>query len=295
MKKLKLPNEIDPNHKGSTLYVENSGQFYAALRIEISSNVAFSMDEYYDFHSKALPYIPNSESSVYLKTPPGAIYETNFAAVRFGANNKVTINHAEKMAEKIYDPYVSWHGGMNPTNSQGVISLRGYIAGGHRTRYSFNQTQAIAKDSLAGNYNPIAQVILPRIMSSLPPPVTTEWLVSPRQLPKYNDQKFGMSKMMTDRIDLVIDSAAVTKKGMTVVVLVHNPSPLHKSRFAVEQRAKWLIEPVTLFPNHKAPLACSLLFVETDVEMVLDDAPIIFIGCSTQPDQNLAFSAFKIK
>ena len=100
--------------------------------------------------------------------------------------------------------------------------------------------------------------------------------------------------MLEERSDIVIDYSSIADTGLSVLVCVHNPSPVHKSRFEDSERSKWVYEPITFTLFNDIALACSLIFVKTSVEVVLDDAPIIFTGFSVSGQNDIAFAAFKV-
>ena len=101
--------------------------------------------------------------------------------------------------------------------------------------------------------------------------------------------------MLEERHDIVVDYSSIADAGMSVLICVHNPSPVHGSRFDDGERSKWMYEPITYTLFNDVALACSLIFIRTSVEVVQDDAPIIFTGFSLSGQDDIAFAAFKIK
>jgi hypothetical protein len=292
---LKL-SDTNPSHEGSTLYVKQGDRYFPALRIEVRANTAFDLKEAQEYNAKKKPYIPDSDKSVFVKTPSGAIYETNVEAKKFShGHGGVTVDG--NGTNKIFQPYLSWHGGQGGKDlktSKGIVSLRGLNNRGKKTRHDFNSSEAIAKDSFAGNYNPIACVTFPRTTNSFPIAVGRADLNNPVSCIPYVDSKFASSNMLEERNDIIIDHSTISSKGLSILVFVHNPSPVHKSRFSEMDRSKWLYEPVTFTPFKDSALACSVMFIETNVEAILDDAPIIFTGYSLSGQDDIAFAAFKI-
>jgi hypothetical protein len=288
--------DVDPNHKGSNIYIKKAGSYYPILRLEISGSNAFKLDEAQKYIALKKPYIPDSEKSVYIKTPTGSLYETNFTAKKFSnINSKITINNLG--GEKIFQPYLSWHGGIGGKDlkpSVGEISLRGLNFKGQKTRSPFNSSVAIAKDSFAANYNPIATVTFPRTLNAYPKPVKITKLYKPVTCIKYDDKKFNQSRIQTERNDIVIDYYEIAHTGLTAIICVHNPAPVHKSRFTTSERLRWLFEPITYELFHDVPLACSVFFSSTNVDVVISDAPLIFVGYSVYGHDNIAFLAFKV-
>lgn len=288
--------DINASHQGSTLYIKRGTRYFPALRIEVRGNTAFNLEEAQDYSAHNKPYIPDSDKSVFIKPPIGALYETNVEAKKFSrSEGRITIDDNDTV--KIFQPYLSWHGGQGGKDlkpSKGEISLRGLNQEGDKTRHAFNRSEAIAKDSFAGNYNPIACVSFPRTISSFPASVARTELYKPVDGILYDDSRFDASNMLEERCDIVVDYSSIANTGMSVVVCVHNPSPVHRSRFEDIERSKWLYEPVTYTLFNDVALACSLFFVKTDVEVVLDDAPIIFIGYSVSGGDDIAFAAFKV-
>jgi len=286
----------NPSYEGSTLYIKRNHQYFPALRIEVRGNTAFKLQEAQEYNAQNKPYIPDSDKSVYVKPPVGALYETNTEAKKFSRiEGGVTVDG--NGATKIFQPYLSWHGGQGGKDlkaSRGVISLRGLNHQGDKTRHAFNSTVAIAKDSFAGNYNPIACVSFARTTNAFPPPVDRSNLHKPLDCVPYDDSKFTSSDMLKERNDLVIDYSSIIATGLSVLVCVHNPSPVHKTRFEDSERAKWAYEPVTFTLFNDVALACSLIFVKTSVEVGQDDAPIFFTGYSISGMSDIAFAAFKI-
>lgn len=288
--------DVNAGHEGSTIFIKQGDSYYPALRIEIRGNTAFNLNEAQTYNLQGKPYIPDSEKSVYIKTPPGSLYTTNLKVHKFNhQGGKVTLDGNSN--EKIFNPYISWHGGMGGkdlNSSKGLVSIRGINHDGTKARHIFNSVEAIAKDSFAGNYNPIASVTFPRTINSFPAPVDDSELYQPIHPANYVDSTFSASAMLNERHDLVIDYGALSRKGMSVVFCVHNPSPAHKSRFPNADRSKWIYEPVTYTLFDDVALACSVFFVECDVEIVLDDAPLVFVGYAMAGKENIASTVFKV-
>lgn len=290
--------DVNPSHQGSMLYIKQGVKYFPALRIEVRGNTAFKLEEAKEYNAQNKPYIPDSEKSVYIKPPfVGGLYETNVEAKKFSRSQGHVMVDGNG-ATKIFQPYLSWHGGQGGKDlrpSKGEISLRGLNHKGDKTRHTFNSSEAIAKDSFAGNYNPIASVTFPRTTNSFPASVTRSDLYKPVDCVPYDDTKFSASTMLEERHDIVVDYPSIADKGMSILICVHNPSPVHKSRFDDSDRSKWIYEPITYTLFNDIALACSLIFVKTNVEVVLDDAPIIFTGYSLSGQDDIAFAAFKIE
>jgi hypothetical protein len=291
-------SDVNPSHQGSTLYIKQGDKYFPALRIEVRGNTAFKLEEAQEYNAQNKPYIPDSDKSVFIKPPViGGLYETNVEAKKFSRlQGRVKVDGND--ATKILQPYLSWHGGQGGKDlkpSRGEISLRGLNHKGDKTRHTFNSSEAIAKDSFAGNYNPIASVTFPRTISSFPTRIAPSDLYKPVSCVPYDDGKFSRSDMLEDRHDIVVDYSSIADIGMSVLICVHNPSPVHRSRFEDAERSKWIYEPVTYTLFNDVALACSLMFVRTNVEVVLNDAPIIFTGHSLSGQDDIAFAAFKIK
>ncbi|HEY4964324.1 MAG TPA: hypothetical protein VIH90_06550 [Candidatus Saccharimonadales bacterium] len=290
--------DVNPSHQGSTLYIKQGDKYFPALRIEVRGNTAFKLEEAQAYNAQSKPYIPDSDKSVFIKPPIlGGLYETNVEAKKFSRlQGRVTVDG--NGGTKIFQPYLSWHGGQGGKDlkpSKGEISLRGLNHKGDKTRHTFNSSEAIAKDSFAGNYNPIACVTFPRTTNSFPASVALSDLYRAVDGVPYDDTKFTVSNMLEERHDIVVDYSSIADAGMSVIVCVHNPSPLHRSRFGDSERSKWMYEPITYTLFNDIALACSLIFVRTNVEVVLDDAPIIFTGYSLSGQDDIAFAAFKVK
>lgn len=289
--------DINQNHQGSTLFIKQDELYFPAMRLEIRGKNYFNLEEAKIYNAQKKPYIPNSEQSVYIKPPVGALYETNMEVQKFNrSQGKVNVN--DSSTNKIFQPYLSWHGGLGGKNlktSKGMIRLTGMNHKGDKVRHLFNSSEAIAKDSFAAMYNPIACVSFPRTIGSFPRPLSKTELYKPVTCAMYDDTFFTASSMLEDRNDLVVDYSSIASDGISVLICVHHPSPVYKSRFSDDERSTWVYEPITYTLFDDVPLACSIIFVRTNVEVVLDDAPIMFIGCSLSGQDDVAFPVFKIK
>lgn len=296
MTKLSKLTDFNPSHEGSTLFIKQGKKYFPALRIEVRGNTALNLQEAQAYNAQSKSYIPDSNKSVFIKTPQGALYETNIEAKKFSrGQGRVTVDG--NGATKIFQPYLSWHGGIGGRDlkpSKGEINLRGLNQQGDKTRHTFNSSEAIAKDSFAGNYNPIACITFPRTTSSFPASVMASELYKPVECIPYTDSRFKSSSMLEERNDVVAGYSSIANEGLSVLVCVHNPSPVHKSRFDDSDRSKWIYEPVTFTLFNDVALACSLFFVKTNIEVVLSDAPIIFSGYSISGQDDIAFAAFKV-
>lgn len=292
--------KVNPNYKGFSIITGTSnGLIYEILRVEISVSTGFSMDEFHKFNSEGLPYIPNTEKSVFIKTPRCGIFISDKVAQKFKAEGSVTIVKRDTTDGEIYNPYLSWHGGMEATESKGTISLRGapiYKKEGVRKRKDSRQEEnvvsSVSKDSFAANYNPIANVIVPRSFASLPvydnQTLSVETIRAERftpETPIINEINYGLE-------DIYIDRNLLSGSGLSIVFAVHNQMPVNINKFSEYETRKWLLAPITFSPNDNVPLACTAFFHKVNSEVVIDGGPLIFIGISTEPNQNIAFSAF---
>lgn len=281
--------------KGINLLIKTLEAFIPVLRIEANANTAFNLIEAQQTLAKGLPYIPDSDKSIYIKPPLGSTYITSALVERFETQQTVHLKPLNP-ANVLYDPQFTWHGGTGGRNlkdSNGLIALRGRSRNNIKQRATSNQAPAIAKDSLAGNYYPIFNVKLPGSLTSYPNPITATSLNDPIKAQPYIEEAFEMSTINARLRDIVFDEAEL-RRGAELLIMVHNPSPLHKSRMHKLDRLEWIYEPITFVPDEKTALGFTILFFRSASTRYGLGDPITFMGISIDPNQNIGFEAQKI-
>lgn len=280
---------------GINLFTDVNERLVPILRIEVNANTAFKMEDALDANARQVPYIPDSDKSLYVKPPLGASYVTSTIAKKFSTTEQVYFEDLN-VGNVIYDPQLSWHGGTGGRDlmsSNGMIALRGRSTDGVKQRPSYNEVPAIAKDSLAGNYNPIANVKLPISISSYPESIGRELANNPICGVKYVDQSFQSSVINSSIRDIILDVGTL-RSGVEIIIVVHNPSPLHKSRFHEHDRALWVYEPITFMPAEDTALAFTILTYPSNENVNLVNGPITFMGVSIDPSMHIGFQARKV-
>lgn len=176
-----------------------------------------------------------------------------------------------------------------------MLAVRGRKNGYKNRRLKANEVQALAKDDFEGNYFVIAEVLIPATITSFPVPMSIAALNNPHKIEELNHTEFTMSHMFDEKIDFIIDRKHVINGGLSLTFLLHNPSPVHKSRFSEEDFSKWLLEPVSLTPSNDVALGCSIVFRKSSQELALDDAPLFFMGYPNNgnQDDNFIFAVHK--
>lgn len=275
---------------GYGIYFSSNGKLYHALDIQITSkqsSVHPSPKTFKRKQKRNYKYFQNYESSVYVKPPSGAIYKTHKLTSHIDKVGAISYKIPKSLKECLFQPYISWHGGKEAYDENGLISMRGFDLRGKRS-HLLNQKPTLGKGELAARYYMFANVIFPLDITNFPS-VKRENVTDLETVESFDDT-FTDSKRIEGYKNLVVSVDDNFNGGICLYLFIHGLGLIHASRFDEQEKRLWKTKPITLNPTLEAPLGVSLVFMDDGGVVSKETNAAIFIANSTKSNTDMSFA-----
>lgn len=283
-----------PNNKDDTgaygIYFSSNGILYHVLNVQISSKQSSEHPLPKKFKKKQkndYKYLQNYEMSVYVKPPSRFIYKTHKFTSHIGKTGVISYRIPKSLKECLFQPYISWHGGKEAYDENGVITMKGFDLKG-KNSHVLNKKPTIGKGDLAASYYLFANVVFPLDLTDFP--VVRRKNITNLEVIESFDAKFTDSKRIEGYKDLLVNVGDNFKGGICLYLYIHGLGLLHANRFDEYEKSIWKTKPITLNPTVEAPLGVSLVFMDDGGVVRKEISDAIFIANSSKSNTDMSFS-----
>lgn len=227
------------------------GEYYHALSIAVNTNTSYKdlteKKKTQIESGKSAPYYPQTETSVYISLADNMDYVCRKDALKYDLQpglNDVTFDNGIADHEWIYNPYISWHGGMKNIKKDrrhipettGTLEFKGYKtiqsqkdAKQSRPEYQDNIYTTYSKDQIEVVGPIVSSILLPIKQDNYPKITLTE-----SKIPEILFSEFGTINILESYGDIVLNMAGVHNRSLAVY------SFLHKGNFNVRYQLESL-------------------------------------------------------
>ncbi len=270
------------------LYFSSNGKLYHVLDIQIASKKSSELPTPKNFNKKqknGYKYFQNYEMSVYVKPPSEVVYKTHKFTSHINKAGAIAYNVPKLLKDCLFQPYISWHGGKDAYDDDGLIAMRGF-GFYDKNSYVLNEKPTMGKGELAARYYMFANVVYPIDLTSFP---TVRKKIKNLEVIENFDTTFTNSKRIEGYKNLLVEVGDNFTGGICLYLFIHGLGLIHANRFDEHEKTLWKTKPITLNPTLDAPLGVSLVFMDDGgvVEKEVSDA--IFIANSTKSNTDMSF------